>query len=268
MESFSYDILSCRMYDVYLNGDKVFTAKTSSAFGNLGYLRFESNYFDVAVPQGTLWIDNIDVYSGGYQNIQDKDVTITNNDVENITIFPATSELYINSESDFFDISEVVAQLSVNGLQTWKIYEDKTYSQEILDFAEISIDDADGKVLLLTSEDGIVKKYFTLRVSTGGVEVNRPEASANLEKKKVFVKLNVQPLFGEEEKLWIIVAEHDATTKALTGITMEEVELNMHRVSKDIDVSEFIDESSNIQVYLWEASTLKPFTEALHVIVE
>lgn len=253
--------------DVYLNGAKIATNKTD-AFDNVGYIRFETNYVDITNPGGTLYLDNIDVYSGGYQAIQDKDVTVTNNDTENMTIFPATSELFINSESDFFDLSEVVEKLSVNGLQTWKLFGDKTYTQEISDFVEISIDDADGKVLVLTSEDGTNKKYLTLRVSDGGVEVNRPEASASLEDKMVYVKGNLQPLFGAEEKLWIIIAEYDATTKALTGVAKKEVTLNGKRVAEAIDVSEFIDASSNMRVYLWEADSLKPFAEALPVTVK
>ena len=244
--------------EYYINGEKIGYVNLGANVKYPGYIRAAVNETDKDNPIGVMYIDNVDIYSGGYQSSQDKSVDISVTDESNITICEATSEIYTTSNIlSGYDLTDNLNY----GAKSLYIYKDGTFKEKV----NMDDDLADGQILAVVSEDNVSKAYYTVRKAESGFFATSANAYSTKAEQKVTVSVNTQSLYGASNTVMIAAAEYneDNTLKSVKLANVNVTGAQNASAKLDFDVTD----TSDINVFVWDKSNNKPLTNIIKATV-
>ncbi len=244
--------------EYYINGEKIGYVNLGANVKYPGYIRAAVNETDKDNPIGVMYIDNVDIYSGGYQSSQDKSVDISVTDESNITICEATSEIYTTSNIlSGYDLTDNLNY----GAKSLYLYKDGTFKEKVDMDEELT----DGQVLVVVAEDNVSKVYYTVRKAESGFFTTGVNAYSSKAEQKVTVSVDTQSLYGASNTVMIIAAEYNED-KTLKSVNLANVSVSgaQNALSKlDFEVTD----TSDINVFVWDNSNQKPLTNIIKAYV-
>jgi|GEM_PF-5873471 len=148
-------------YDLYLNGEKIvdkawldsiYTDTQAYAYRGFNWLSLSGSYLkisdtDVTLRTGKAALDDYKVYLGGYKEDSQNIISLTSN----FPIDNTNGYIYVDNGLDVTDFASGLSFGAANAA----IYSDNTYLVNPTEIVE-------GNVLVLTSENGYVMKYYTI----------------------------------------------------------------------------------------------------------
>lgn len=227
--------------EYYINGEKIGYIALNESVKYPGYIRAAVNETDKDNPIGVMYIDNVDIYSGGYQASQDKSVDISVTDESNITICKVTSEIYTTSNIlTGYDLTDNLNY----GAKSLYIYKDGTFKEK----ADMDDELVDGQILAVVSEDNISKAYYTVRKAESGFFATSANAYSTKAEQKVTVSVNTQSLYGAGNTVMIAAAEYngDNTLKSVKLANVNVSGAQNASAKLDFDVTD----TSDINVFV------------------
>lgn len=215
-------------YDLYLNNEKVITKGWLSMSDTL----WDADKYDVTslywfqiqpvysanennagtVRSGHVYVDDTITYYGGYTPSSGSEIAIT-------TAYEVDEAAGTITVPDGTDISAFVENIDF-GSATPALYADNTYTSDVQDWL------SDGNVLVLTSENGLVFKYYTIKTSTDVFKVDdninltlTPAQGSTPAKAKATVNMYVPTAQAAKPVTMVIAAYKDNALMSVNYIT-------------------------------------------------